>query len=149
MASALIPTVYDCPFAQRHDYRTRTRCDCCLRRFESDLGSDSGIDVSSIASKISGLISAVTLSRNSSTASSSSKYSNKQSLELLEANLLLAPRLVPNKSSAKYEINGLEKVCEWEGWTKLNAWQKKMRRGGFGGTKVSRKMVRSSISDLD
>lgn len=89
------------------------------------------------------------ISRASSTSSTSSKYSNKQSLELLEANMLLAPKLLPNKPSAAYEINGLEKVYEWEGWTRLNAWQKKMRRGGFGGMKVQRKVVRSSISDFD
>ena len=45
--------------------------------------------------------------------------------------------------------SALSRVVEWKGWARLNSWQKKVRRGGFGGQKVRRKAVRSSISDVD
>ena len=86
-------------------------------------------------------------SNTSSPASSfrsSSTYSNEKTLAILESALLFAHKPLPPTPTKMMA----QKVAEWEGWTKMNKWYKKIIRGGYGGEKVRRKVVRSSITDL-
>lgn len=137
LASTLILSAHECPFAQCHERTSSAKCaECTGGRFNLLLGTAC---ISAAANKNEDS------SPTSSTGSSATNtYSNGKTLAILES----APHL-PHKPLPPTRTEMMvKKVAEWDGWTRMNKWQKKIIRGDFGGDKVRRKIVRSSITDL-
>lgn len=137
LASTLILSAHECPFAQCQERKLATKCSKCAGgRFTIALDTTC---ISAAANKNEDS------SPTSSTGSSAtSTYSNEKTLAILEsAPLILYKALPPTPREMM-----VKKVARWGGWTRMNNWRKKIIRGGFGGEKVRRKVIRSSITDL-
>ena len=135
LASTLILSAHECPFAQCHERTSSAKCAKCTRgRFNLRLDTTCGSRVENDSST----------SSSTTSSSSSSTYSNEKTLAILES----APRHAYKPLPPTPTEMMVKKVTEWKGWSKMNKWQKKIMRGGFGGERVRRKVIRSSITDL-
>ena len=135
LASTLIFSAHECPFAQCHERTSSARCAKCTGGrfnlpFDTACGSRVGNDSNT--------------SSPTSSSSSSSTYSNEKTLAIFDSVPLLTYKPLPPTPTEMM----VKKVKEWDGWTKMNKWQKKIMRGGLRGEKVSRKVTRRSIPDL-
>ena len=121
LASTLIRSAHECPFAQCHERKLVTKCSKCAGgRFSIALDTAS---ISAAAYK-----NEDSSPTNSTGSSATSTYSNEKTLAILESAPLLPHKPLPPTPTEMM----VKKVTEWEGWTKMNKWQKKIMRGNYG-----------------